>query len=245
VSLLTPQQYVECRQNYRYDASSCKFSIEQTGSLQNIGEFSGIFSGYILPYFPKGINLRQFENICQEVFRDCQSAMNKKQFSPIYLSNLKNISAAIVFWKMASQGGRAPQKMNNMLNKWHNLTANQLINAYLRKDIALFRIGGVLIPTASAFLRFLYPEEFGIIDSRVTNNYTQPHKITALNLRDDGYILNLPQNIKEYNEKYIPFLRNEAKWMNEQGITFKDRDAYGREINFPFRPCDIEMALFM
>ena len=243
--LLTPQQYVEYRQNYRYDACLCKFSIEQTGSLQNIGEFSGVFSGQILPYFPKGITLRRFEIICQEVFQDCQSAMNKNQFSPVHLSNLKNISAAIVFWKMASQGGRAPQKMNNMLNKWNNSTANQLINAYIKKDIALFRIGGVLIPTASAFLRFLYPKEFGIIDSRVTNNYTQPHKITSLNLRDDGYILNVHQNIKEYYEKYIPFLRNEAKWMNEQGITFEDRDDAGSEIISNFRPCDIEMALFM
>ena len=77
--LLTPQQYVEYRQNYRYDACLCKFSIEQTGSLQNIGEFSGIFTRQILPSYPKGINIRRFEIICQEVFQDCHSALNIKQ----------------------------------------------------------------------------------------------------------------------------------------------------------------------
>lgn len=242
--LQSPDQYVEMRENYNYEACSCKFSIIQTGSLSNMGNYSGIFAKDVPSFFSHGINLRKFESICQEVFRDCQSATINDTFSPKHLDNLKNISSAIVFWKMASQGGRAPHKMTNMLNKWHNGTTKQLLKAYCKRDLSLFRIGGVRIPTASAFLRFLYPEQFGIIDSRVVNNYTQPNKVTNLNLRDNGYINDLSENVRQYNEKYIPFLRAEAKWLNDQSITFIDKDSLGQVINSKFRACDIEMALF-
>lgn len=242
--LLLPDQYVKKRETYNYEACSCKFSIIQTGSLVNIGTYSGIFPKDIPSYSKQGINLRKFENICKEVFQDCQSATIHDSFSSMHLENLKSISSAIIFWKMASQGGRAPLKMNNMLNKWDNGTTTQLLKAYCKRDLLLFKIGGVRIPTASAFLRFLFPEDYGIIDSRVVNNYTQPNKLTNLNLRNDGYINDTRENVRQFNEKYIPFLREEAKWLNDKKITFLDKDSSGNMINAKFRPCDVEMALF-
>lgn len=95
---------------------------------------------------------------------------------------------------MASQGGRADLKVENVKKKWGNDTLKKVINAYRQKDLALFEIGGVRIPTASAFLRFLFPDEYGIIDSRVVK-ITQQANVTQLDLRkDDGSIKDIKKN---------------------------------------------------
>jgi hypothetical protein len=145
---------------------------------------------------------------------------------------------------MTSQGGRAKLKVDNLLVKWNADTVNQLMNAYEKKDMSLFRIGGVRIPTATTFMRFLFPNDFGVMDSRVVGNYTQPNGITTLSLRKDGYINDTKQNVEKYTSEYIVFLRNEAKKLNDLCINFKDYDANGRLISADFRACDIEMALF-
>jgi hypothetical protein len=108
-----------------------------------------------------------------------------------------------------------------------------------------FRIGGIRIPTATAFLRFLYPEEYGVMDKHVVNEHTQPNGITTLSLRKkDGYINNSPSNVRKYDVEYIPFLRAEAAAVNRVHATFRDVDVIGDNIVSVFRPCDIEMALF-
>lgn len=242
--LLTPQQYVRARQAYCYNSPDCNFFIEQTGNLRYSSNFCGIFTKNIPSHYPNGINLRQFEIICQDVFCDVFKAMQNNTLTNIHIKNIKNISTAIVYWKMSSQGGRAPIKVQNMLEKWDNNTTNNLLNAYRDRKMSQFRIGGVLIPTATAFMRFLFPNDFGIMDSRVVGKHTQPKGITMLNVRSDGYINNTNKNAEKYYTEYIPFLRSEAKWLNDQGITFQDTDAYGNIFNSTFRVCDIEMALF-
>jgi hypothetical protein len=242
--LLTPQQYVQARQAYCYNSPDCNFSIVQTGKLTNIGSFVGIFATNVPPIYPNGINLRRFEAICQEVFNDCPNAIQSNTFTNNHLNNLRNISAAIVYWKMSSQGGRASLKVKNMLKQWQNTTANQLIGAYQNKQMSQFRIGGIRIPTATAFMRFLFPNDFGIMDSRVVRKYTQPKGITTLSVRNNGYINDTGANVRKYNTQYIPYLRSEAKWLNNQGVTFQDTDVFGKVFNSLFRACDIEMALF-
>ena len=105
--LLEPQQYVQSRIAYCYNAPDCSFTVIQTGGLCYEGNFNGIFSKNIPSHYPNGINMRRFEIICQEIFGDCSNALLNNSFSHDHLNNLKNISAAIVFWKMSSQGGRS------------------------------------------------------------------------------------------------------------------------------------------
>lgn len=40
------------------------------------------------------------------------------------------------------------------------------MNVYEKKNMSLFRIGGVRMPIATGFVRFLFPDDFGIMDSR-------------------------------------------------------------------------------
>ena len=57
-------------------------------------------------------------------------------------------------------------------------------------------------------------------------------------------IINKKKNVEQYNQHYNPFLVNEACQLNNSGITFRDIDEQGNQIDFKFRPCDVEMALF-
>lgn len=244
--LLNPELYIANRERYDYNAPTCCFSLEQIGNLTYSGDFKGIFARKIPSGCQNGINLRMFELMCQEVFKDTSDAVRTNGFHDVHLQNMKNISSAIVQWKMASQGGRAVLRSQNMLDKWGNMTHIWLLHASRMKDLTTFRIGGVRIPTATAFIRFLYPDEFGIMDSRVVGNFTQCHGITTLSIRKEGnYINDTKENIRKYYEEYIPFLRKEAQMLNKNGYTFRDIDQFGDEIHSPFRPCDIEMALFV
>lgn len=240
--LLTPQQFVKAREAYSYEAPDCRFFIVQTESLTGVGKYEGIFAAHVR--CPDGLNLRGFELICQEVLGDCSDAMRRGMFTHSHLINLQQVSAAVVHWKMASQGGRALYRVKNMLEKWNDSTAHQLIRAYGNRDLSDFRIGGVRIATATAFMRFLFPDDFGIMDSRVVGNHTQPKGITTLSVRRDGWIYDTDRNVRKYYEEYIPFLRSEASCLNAQGISFQDVDPLGRPLLSPFRACDIEMALF-
>lgn len=243
--LLTPEKYIESRQLYSYDSEGCTFNIGQTGNLQYVGRYMGIFGSVVPNNFPSGMNLRKFESICHEQFSDFSKAVNQGKVSNTHVDNLKSICAAIVYWKMSSQGGRATRTSSNVLAKWNNDTETQLFNAFQQKDMSLFKIGGVRIPTATAYMRFLFPNEFGIMDSRVVGKYTQPNCITTLNIRrNDGYIVDTISNVKKYTSEYIPFLRAEADWLNKMGATFLDRDSNGKPIETGFRICDVEMALF-
>jgi len=111
-------------------------------------------------------------------------------------------------------------------------------------DLSLFRIGGVRIPTASAFLRFLSPCRFGIVDRWVVKRYTQRKGITSFSVTKDGYINDTKGNISEYKDKYTSFLVNEAMAVNAAKVTYMDVDEGGNLIKARFRPCDVEMALF-
>jgi len=241
----TAVQYKKKREAYCYHDHACRFEIAATQSLNGrfVGKHEGIFSRAVLEHYDHGINLRHFELIVQAVFADINHAELNKAITPTHIANLKEIICAVVHWKMASQGGRADLKADNVKDKWKDDTVNAIINAYRRKDLRSFEIGGIRIPTASAFLRFLFPDEYGIMDSRVVK-ITQRNNITQLDLRADGWIKDINKNREQYNENYNPFLVAEACQLNNCGVLFQDVDEHGNPINFKFRPCDIEMALF-
>lgn len=238
--LLTSEQYKNMRESYCYSDRDCKFALVKTDGIDPnyIKIFHGIFSGAVPPTYPNGINTRKFELIVKTVFADCKGEATKNQ-----VANLKEIICAIAHWKMASQGGRAQTAVAKVRQNWNDDTYKTLIKAYSKKDLSLFRIGGVAIPTATAILRFIYPEIYGIMDSRVAK-IMNDNKITNLNLRADGYIINSSTNLDQYKSSYNPFLTGEAKKLNTAGIKFNDIDENGNLASFEFRPCDIEMALF-
>ena len=243
--LFTPEQYKSMRESYCYCDRDCTFEVCTTPNLNSrfVGKYIGIFSKSVPDHYRLGINLRRFELIIQAVFVDAELSESNGNINIAHIENLKAIICAVVHWKMASQGGRADKNVANVKKKWRDDTFSQLISAYRKKDLALFKIGGVRIPTATAFLRFLFPDECGIMDSRVAK-VTQKNGITQLDIRDDGYIIDKKKNEEQYNQKYNPFLVNEALQINCSGITFQDTDEQGEQINFKFRPCDVEMALF-
>lgn len=242
--LMASDKYVMLREKYDYNSPDCKLEIVKTGNIYNVGKFIGIFAREVPNGNPNGISIRRFESIVQEVFQDCYTAFISNNLTDNHIINLKQISSAIVYWKMTSQGGRAKLKVDNVLAKWNADTVNQLMNAYEKKDMSLFRIGGVRIPTATTFMRFLYPNDFGVMDSRVVGNHTQPNGITTLSLRNDGYINDTKQNIIKYETEYIIFLRVQAASLNKLGIKFRDVDDQGEIFLSTFRSSDIEMSLF-
>ena len=210
-----------------------------------MGIFQGVFPRIVPSTHPNGVNLRKFEAICETVFSDAATAETGHRSTPAHRENVKAVTCAIVHWKMASQGGRAPSKVANVQRRWTQLTYGQLISAYQRCSLSEFRIGGVRIPTASALLRFTHSRQYGIIDSRVVK-HTQRAGITTLKTRpSDGYINDTEENVGKYRSEYARFLTEEANLLTAAGVTFSDFDAAGDDpIRVSFRPCDIEMVLF-
>jgi len=243
--ILTDAEYKTMREDYYYHDRNCRFDILATEALDSkcVGKYEGIFPKRVPPHYPRGINLRRFETIVQAVFAAASHAESNKTITATHVMNLKEIICAVVHWKMASQGGRADLKVDNVKKKWANGSEEQVIDAYRRKDLALFEIGGIRIPTATAFLRFLFPNDCGIMDSRVVK-ITQREGITRLDIREDGWIKDKAQNREQYIKNYNPFLVEEARQLNNRGVLFQDIDEHGNSVNSRFRPCDIEMALF-
>ena len=243
--LFTELEYKSMREDYCYYDRDCEFQIVEAVGLDDrfTGKFIGIFPKKVPPHYSHGINLRRFETIIQAVFAAANSAESDGNVPAAYVENLKEIACAIVHWKMASQGGRAALKAKNARDKWKDNTAKNLIQAYRKKQMEEFEIGGVRIPTATAFMRFLFPNEYGIMDSRVAR-ITQERGITSLDIRGDGWIKDTRRNKQQYVQSYSPFLLREAGELRDRGILFQDVDEDGRLINSSFRPCDIEMALF-
>jgi hypothetical protein len=238
--LLSPEQYKTMRENYCYSDRNCIFTLVKTDAIEPnyVKTFEGIFSGVIPPTYPNGINLRQFELIVQAVFSDCLNSTSENA-----QANLKQIICAIAHWKMASQGGRSKDAVKKVEVSWDDNTYQKLMDAYENENVSLFRIGGVKTPTATTILRFIYPNKYGIMDSRVAK-VTNDRAITELKLRLDGYINDTKKNVDQFKDKYIPFLIKEAVELNNAEITFNDLDINGNAASFLFRPCDIEMALF-
>jgi len=216
----------------------------QTGSLPHTGTFQGIFPRIVPGTHPTGVNLRKFEAICETVFSDAATAEAGRCSTPAHRENIKSITSAIVHWKMASQGGRAPSNVANIRSRWTQSTYGQLIYAYQTCSLSDFRIAGVRIPTASAMLRFTHSKDYGIMDSRVAK-HTQLAGITTLSIRGDGYINDTNGNVDKYYREYVPFLTAEANSLTAAQVTFSDVDAAGNPLRGSFRPCDIEMALFL
>lgn len=243
--LFSELEYKSMREDYCYYDRDCQFQVIATTGLDDrfTGQFSGIFPKRILPHYVHGINLRRFEAITQAVFAAASQSEDRGTVPPAHIENLREIACAIVHWKMASQGGRADLKANNVRDKWGDNAAQNLIEAYRKKKMELFEIGGVRIPTATAFMRFLFPDEYGIMDSRVVK-ITQHRGITSLDIRADGYINDTRRNKEQYATTYSPFLQNEARQLKSRGVLFQDVDENGTLVDSPFRPCDIEMALF-
>jgi hypothetical protein len=242
--LLSRAAYSQAREAYSYVDADVTFDVVQTGTLPHAGIFQGVFPRVVPGTHPNGINLRKFEAICETVFSDAATAEAGRGSTPAHRENIKSLTCAIVHWKMASQGGRAPSKVGNVQRLWTQLTYGQLISAYQHRSLSKFRIGGVRIPTASALLRFTHPSEYGIIDSRVVK-HTQRAGITTLKTRpSDGYINDTEENVGKYRSEYARFLTEEANLLSAAGATFSDVDATGNPIRASFRPCDVEMALF-
>lgn len=155
--LYTPEQYQSMREAYCYCDRDCEFKILPTPSLdcQFVRKYRGIFAKLVPSHYSAGINLRRFELLVRAIFEDID-----REQSAISISNLKEIVCALVHWKMASQGGRANVKAANVKNKWREETTNQLVNAYRKKNMPMLEIGGIRIPTATAFMRFIFPEEY-------------------------------------------------------------------------------------
>ena len=108
-------------------------------------------------------------------------------------------------------------------------------------------IGGVRIPTATAFMRFLFPDLYGMVDSRVapvTNNLGVTQFSLSKNKSKKNYVYDIPKNIRQYTEAYVPFLRKEAQYLNDGGARFRDVDPFGVTVESIFRPCDVAMALW-
>lgn len=83
------------------------------------------------------------------------------------------------------------------------------------------------------------------MDSRVVK-ITQRHDITRLDLREeDGYIKDKDFNKRQYINNYNAFLVDEAKQLNDIGTSFEDIDENGAIVRSKYRPCDVEMALFV
>lgn len=243
MSIFSVSEYVKARESYDYNATGCRLEITQTGKLINVGKIEGIFSSKVDPQYPNGINLRKFECVCQEIFADSSNALMSGSATEAHVQNMKNVAEAIIYWKMASQNGRAKRCIENLKAKWNGDTIQKLVSAYSKMDMAQFRIGGVRIPTATAFMRFLFPNQFGIMDSQAVLS-TQEHHITNLSLRSDGYINDTKLNLLAYKNEYIPFLVKEANEINNRGAIFSDVNEDGEKISVNFRPCDIEMALY-
>jgi hypothetical protein len=244
---IDPVQYVRNREAYAYDDRNASFEVVSTSSLPlvHVGVYRGIFAGRVPPAYLGGITLRRFERIVQAVFTDALAAEDTGETTTAHTENLRSVVLAIVHWKMASQGGRASRNVHNVNNRWREHTHATLLRAYRHASLCEFMIDGVRVATASAFLRFLYPEQFGIIDRRVVEKTNPPNGITTMHLRNDGYILDVRGNVDKYTTQYVAFLRTEANGLNAQGISFRDIDETGATINSPFRPCDVEMALFV
>lgn len=240
MTLIPAAQYIAQRAAYDYCDPDVEFTIIQTGGLPYVGRFRGIFPR--IPTSPDGINLRRFETICQSVFKDCSDADIGRRSTEDHHGNLRQVVEAIVHWKMASQGGRG--RVEGVRKKWEENTHHKLLRAYRERYLWQFCIGGVGIPTATTFLRFLYPDEFGIMDSRVVNEHTQCNRITTLRLQGDRYIRGTRENTEKYRSEYMPFLKHEADALNKAEANFNDADDAGRPIVARFRPCDVEMALF-
>lgn len=100
-------------------------------------------------------------------------------------------------------------------------------------------LNGVKIAVASAFLRFMDPDEhkYGIIDKNVAR-FLNDQGITHFVLRsEDDYILYTSRNIQEY-QSFSNWLI--AKTAELGSITYES--IHGNESEF--RPVDIEMAIF-
>jgi hypothetical protein len=241
--LFLPAIYIEARESFSYDDLQASFEILQTGALPFVGRFEGIFPREVPPAYHAGINLRKFENICSSVFESALNVGIEGNLGQNCLSNIIEVVCAIVHWKMASQGGRAPRNVQNVRDNWTPDTHIQLLAAYQQRSMGLFRIDGVRIPTATTLLRFTDPQHYGVMDSRVVR-HTQGAGITTLGLRNDGYINDTQPNVRKYYDEYMPFLEAEARDLNINGATFHDVNATGDLVQVRFRPCDVEMALF-
>jgi hypothetical protein len=243
--LFSAMEYKAMREAYCYQDRDCSFDIVATEGLNQgfAGKYEGVFPRTVPQNYPHGVNLRRLEMVVQAVFAAASHAESKDTVTAAHISNIKEIICAVVHWKMASQGGRAWLKVENVREKWKEDTFKKIMIAYRKKELASFRIGGIRIPTATAFLRFLFPNEYGIMDSRVVK-ITQRNNLTQLDIREDGYIIDKKRNIEQYKQQYNPFLVDEARQLNNSGVLFKDVDENGNPAEYQFRPCDVEMALF-
>lgn len=245
--LISVEDYINNRECYSYSDESVSFTLKCVEFLDDNycnQTWNGIYGNTSQTTGSSSVYIQCFSDIVQAVFVSCVMAIENGRFSIDHETNLKEISSAIVHWKMSSQGGRACIRVKGMLSQWNATTSQSLVDGFNKQSIHDFCIGGIRIPTASAFLRFLYPEAWGVIDSRVVK-ITQRNNITTMSIRNDGYINDTQQNRNKYHNEYSSFLRAEAKMLNALGARYNAIDCEdGNRKQFKFMPADVEMALF-
>ena len=158
---------------------------------------------------------------------------------------LKDVFAEIVKWKT---GGRFRALAYFLANDEKEVKKKadevlELLGKEPRKVVKpikrLTSLDGARISIASAFLRFMDPDEhkYGIIDKKVAR-FLNDHGITNFTLRSqDDYIIYTLKNIQEY-QNFNNWLL--AKTAELDQATYKD--IYGNERKFT--PVDVEMAIF-
>lgn len=240
--ILPSESYVEAREAYDYCAPKIALALSRTRLCPDWQEnFTGIFSRKA----PRGgINLRYLEKLCQTVFTHLSKNFQSSDWSIQDSENVRAVVEALVSWKMASQGGRSQAAVARVRDSWNSDVLQRLSLAFGDRSIAGFVGPGIGLPTASVFLRFLWPSDYGVLD-RMAATKTQASGATSFATRaDDGYIFHSAPNTQKYHSEYVPFLRAQANQLNDEGITFFDVDANGQDIRSQFRACDIEMAFY-
>ncbi len=69
-------------------------------------------------------------------------------------------------------------------------------------------------------------------------------RIKSHSIRNDGYINDTRRNIEQYEKIYTPLLTKESAALNQKDARFKDVNQFKQILEFAFRPCDVEMALW-
>lgn len=160
-------------------------------------------------------------------------------------TTIKDVLSEIVRWKT---GNRFQAIRHFLVNDEKELEkkTDKVLESLKKEPRKVIRpmkqltiLDGVKIAVASAFLRFMDPDEhkYGIIDKNVAR-FLNDQVITHFILRsNDDYIIYTSKNIEEY-QNYNNWLRSKVAELNL--ATYKD--IYGNEREF--KPVDVEMAIF-
>lgn len=158
---------------------------------------------------------------------------------------VKNVFAEIVEWKTGRRFRAIDYFLANDEKKVKKIADEvlELLREEPRRVVEPMKqltiLDGVKIAVASAFVRFMDPDEhkYGIIDKNVAR-FLNDQGITNFTLgSQDDYVTHTLKNIREY-QNFNNWLMSKAAELDQ--TTYKD--IYGNKKKFT--PVDIEMAIF-